>query len=445
MTQPARISAPTSPTDESSHDRGDADDASLLERYRRVREQTGRLCAPLLVEDYTVQSMPDASPTKWHIAHTTWFFETFVLENAAPGRKSFHPKFGYLFNSYYNAVGERHARPRRGMLTRPTVDEVWDYRSAIDGEMETVLGADVPDDLAAIIETGLHHEQQHQELLLTDIKHTFSCNPMLPAYATGETVSGNGRPPAPVSSSPEFIEFPGGLAEAGHDGSGFCFDNELPRHQVLLHPFQLADRLITNGEYCEFIEDGGYRDPQLWLSDGWDVVQREEWTAPLYWQSVEGRWETFTLHGLRPVADDEPVCHISYYEADAFARWSQARLPTEFEWELVASAVGRDGNFVEAEQWHPRPAPSEQSGVRQLFGDVWEWTSSPYVAYPGFQPAAGALGEYNGKFMCNQWVLRGGSCATPASHIRSTYRNFFPPHARWQFSGLRLARDGGSR
>ncbi len=401
-------------------------------RYEQVRHFTERLCAPLAIEDYVVQSMPDVSPAKWHLAHTTWFFETFVLAAARPDYRPFHPRYCYLFNSYYNAVGERYARPRRGLLSRPTVDEIYRYRAHVDAAMGDLL-ADEPPPLAGVIELGLHHEQQHQELILTDLKHVFSCNPLWPAYQE--------PPPSTSAVAPElgWVTYPEGLGWVGHDGPAFAFDNETPRHRVFLAGFQLATRPVTNEEYLAFLADDGYRRPELWLSDGWNTVCAQGWEAPLYWERLDDGWWSFTLNGLQPLAPAEPVCHLSYYEADAFARWAGARLPSEAEWERAAADAAPDGGFVEDGRLHPAPAAGD--GLRQMLGDVWEWTSSPYGPYPGFRPVDGALGEYNGKFMCNQMVLRGGSCATSRSHIRPTYRNFFPPDARWQFSGLRLARD----
>ena len=430
-------------------------ESALAEDFRRVRDATVLLCQPLEDEDYVVQSMPDASPAKWHLAHTSWFFEEFVLRRAVGGYRSYDERFGYLFNSYYNGVGPMHERPNRGLLSRPTIAEVLAYRTHVDEQMQLLLAdrAAVP---ASTVTLGLHHEQQHQELLLTDIKHLFSCNPLKPVYQAREEAAWHAAPPL------SFGQFPGGLVEIGHAGADFCFDNEEPRHRVYLQPFLLANRPVTNAEFAQFVREGGYDQPQLWLSDGWALVQREQWRRPLYWAgSLE---QEFTLSGLRAINPNAPVCHISYYEADAFARWAHARLPTEAEWEVAAAGVPhRKGNFVEAGNWHPIPANAANAAnaastastastattagnpiapeLLQLFGDVWEWTQSPYSPYPGFKPLEGALGEYNGKFMINQLVLRGGSCATPVSHIRPTYRNFFAPAARWQFSGLRLARD----
>ncbi len=382
--------------------------------------------------------MPDASPTKWHLAHTSWFFETFVLGPHAPGYKPFDPAFNYLFNSYYNAVGDRLARGCRGLISRPTLERVYAYRLAVDRGMEAYLesaAAAVPPDIDAVIELGLNHEQQHQELILTDIKHALAQNPLRPAYRAEHTVP-SGAPAPPL----EWSFYRCGLTWVGHEGRGFAFDNESPRHRCYLEPYELGSRLVTSGEYRAFIDDGGYARPELWLSDGWSVVNDRQWTAPLYWEKHDDAWWIMTLGGFRPLTESEPVCHVSFYEADAFARWASARLPTEAEWEHAASPRDIAGNFLNTGHFHPRAAELG-TGFAQFFGDVWEWTRSPYTPYPGSRPAAGALGEYNAKFMCNQLVLRGGSCATPASHIRPTYRNFFPPDARWQFTGIRLARD----
>ena len=408
----------------------------LARRYTRIREQSAAICSPLELEDYVVQSMPDASPAKWHLAHTSWFFEQFLLRPMLPSYQPFHASFEYLFNSYYQAVGPMHLRPERGLLTRPTVKEVLAYRQHVDEHMLKLLDARGDDDeqLAPLVKLGMNHEQQHQELMLTDIKHLFSKNPLLPAYS---------RKPAPASevrsSGPmEFVTFEGGVRELGATGKHFCFDNETPRHRTLVEPYALGDRLITNSEFLEFIRDGGYRRAEFWLSDGWATVHQEGWNRPFYWTPALDA--EFTLRGLQPLDQDAPVCHLSYYEADAFARWAHARLPTEAEWELAAEALPVRGNLLKSEMLRPLPA-GETHGLKQMFGDVWEWTASPYVAYPGYRPVTGALGEYNGKFMCNQLVLRGGSCITPADHVRATYRNFFYPTARWQFMGVRLARD----
>jgi len=404
-----------------------------ISRYAAVRRSTTNLCAPLSPEDCQIQSMPDASPAKWHLAHTTWFFETFVLERWQPSFRPFQPGYRVLFNSYYQTVGEQYSRPQRGMLSRPSLDEIVDYRRHVDEAVARLLAERGDDsEMASLIEIGLHHEQQHQELILTDVKHALSYNPSYPAYAAA-------LPAAPTTSTPlGWNGFAGDVCWIGHQGEGFAFDNEGPRHRQIVEPFELGSRLVTNEEFIAFIDDGGYQRPELWLSDGWAAVQSYNWIAPLYWQRGDGDWMHFTLSGLLPIRASEPVCHVSYYEADAYARWCGARLPTEFEWEVAAQSVAARGNFVESGAL--RPLPSVDAGVGQLFGDVWEWTSSSYAPYPGYQPSAGALGEYNGKFMCNQMVLRGGSCATPQSHIRATYRNFFPPQARWQFSGIRLAR-----
>jgi ergothioneine biosynthesis protein EgtB len=421
---------------------------SLAQRYADVRTVSVALCAPLETEDYVVQSMPDASPMKWHLAHTTWFFEQFVLLPHLPAYRVFDEQFGFLFNSYYETVGPRHRRPERGLLTRPTVAEVCAYREHVDANVDRLLatrGADP--ELAGLIELGLQHEQQHQELILMDLKHLLSCNPLKPVYRV--------RPPVrPLSRTgggevkPTFHEFPEGIYEIGHAGENFCFDNETPRHRSYLQPFALAHRLVTNAEFAEFIRTGGYRRPELWMSDGWATVQALEWDRPIYWsESLDAE---FTLAGERRLEPDAPVSHVSWYEADAFARWADARLPTEAEWEVVASRQPARGNFMESELFHPqawiesdpasRIADRAAGAPAQMFGDLWEWTGSPYSSYPGYQPLRGALGEYNGKFMVNQLVLRGGSCATPRSHIRATYRNFFYPHMRWQFSGIRLAK-----
>ena len=417
----------------------------LAQRYLDVRAATESLASGLSAEDQTVQSMPDVSPTKWHRAHSSWFFETFLLKPQCPSYREFHPRFGYLFNSYYETVGERHPRAERGNLTRPSAADVGAYRSHVDRAMvELIRGISAEQDaVRELVELGLQHEQQHQELMLMDIKHVFSRNPLAPAYADDLP---RDEPTAPLPLGWTTID--GGLIEIGtSDSDSLCFDNESPRHKVWLEAFRIANRLITCGEWMEFIDDGGYGKPALWLADGWSIVDRDQWTAPLYWQRAEDQWQLFTLGGLRAVDPAEPVVHISYFEADAFARWAGARLPTEAEWERVASLHGRPdhGNFSSSRRLHPAPAkPRPGDGLahrdmRQLYGDVWEWTASAYHAYPGFTPSEGAVGEYNGKFMSGQMVLRGGCCITPDGHVRATYRNFFYPAQRWMFAGLRLA------
>jgi len=406
--------------------------AGTAARFERVRRQTSALCASLTAEDMQLQSMPDASPAKWHLAHTTWFFETFVLAHD-PAWKPRDPAWHYLFNSYYQSVGPMHVRAQRGLLSRPSLDEVRDYRRRVDEAVLALLDRRDDPELASLVELGLQHEQQHQELLLTDIKHAFWCNPLQPALH-----SSIAAPAGAPAVSLQFLPGREGIVEIGHRGEGFAFDNETPRHRTLLQPHALANRLATNAEYLAFVREGGYREPGLWLSDGWATVQREGWQHPLYWQ--DDLASEFTLAGVRALDPAEPVCHLSYYEADAFARWAGARLPTEAEWESAAQGVAIEGNLQESGRFQPLPAHAGE-GALQLFGDAWEWTASPYVGYPGYRPLPGSLGEYNGKFMCGQWVLRGGSCATPRDHIRASYRNFFPPHARWQFAGLRLGQD----
>jgi ergothioneine biosynthesis protein EgtB len=413
---------------------------SLANRYRAVRSATMNLCDPLSAEDCAIQSMEDASPAKWHLAHTTWFFETMVLEAHQANYHPFHPEYRVLFNSYYNSVGAQYPRPKRGLLSRPPLDEVQRYRRSVDRAIEALIAdTDEGSRGAKLVELGMHHEQQHQELLITDVKHMLSNNPLRPAYLEGPARSV--RDPLALEWQPHT----GGVREIGHDGTGFAFDNEGPRHRVFLEDFELASRPVTNGEYLDFIRDAGYQRPEFWLSEGWAALSARQWKAPLYWEERDGTWSTQTLAGFETVRPEEPVTHVSYYEADAFAGWSGARLPSEAEWEVAADGAPVSGNFVESRLLHPAPSdtPPPAGGPCQLFGDVWEWTRSPYVAYPGFHPPKGALGEYNGKFMSSQMVLRGGSCATPASHIRASYRNFFHPDARWQFSGIRLARDPG--
>jgi len=409
--------------------------AHLLEAYRSVRRMTESLCDPLETEDFVIQSMPEASPTKWHLAHTSWFFETFVLEPGARDYRSLDQRFRYLFNSYYYGVGPMHLRPERGLISRPTVEEVYAYRRHVDQAMETFLqDADAAtfQRLSPVITLGINHCQQHQELLLTDLKHAFWKNPLLPAYR---------QDPARSDSEPvplRWLPFEEGVRTIGHAGDGFAFDNESPRHRVFLHPFKLAHRLVTNREFLAFMNAGGYERPELWLSDGWNTRIEEHWEAPLYWLKSDKGWQEFTLGGVRDLNGAEPVCHVSYYEADAYARWAEARLPTEAEWEVAAEDASISGGFLESGRLHPAPAREERS-LTQLLGETWQWTQSAYLAYPGYQPLSGALGEYNGKFMSGQMVLRGASCVTPRSHARPTYRNFFPPKTRWQFVGIRLA------
>lgn len=406
-------------------------------RYQTVRQTTERLAAPLSPEDCAVQSMPDCSPAKWHLAHTSWFFETFVLEPTLTDYRHFNPQFRYLFNSYYQTVGAQYQRPQRALLTRPALAEVLGYRQHVDEQMHHLftLAETLSPALLAVIELGLHHEQQHQELLLTDIKHLFSFNPLHPAYQSTPKANDILAPPL------HWCRYEEGIQQIGNAGDSFCFDNEQPRHRVFLNAIELASRPATNREFLEFMQDGGYTTPTLWLSDGWHKVQQEGWHAPLYWQQQDGQWFTHTLNGWLALNEEEPVCHLSYYEADSFARWSGARLPTEAEWEVAVTPLPVNGNFVESGVLHPQVTTASGDVPAQMFGDVWEWTQSAYAAYPGYQPSPGALGEYNGKFMCNQLVLRGGACVSPQSHLRASYRNFFPPEARWQFSGVRLARD----
>jgi ergothioneine biosynthesis protein EgtB len=423
----------------------------LLTRFHQTRDFTNSLCAGLEPEDYVVQSMPDVSPTKWHFAHTTWFFETFILKKFSPGYRAEIPEYAYLFNSYYNAAGDMHRRDLRGLISRPTVREAQRYRASIDSHIDNLLsGADekLLDVIEPILVLGIHHEQQHQELLVTDIKHVFAQNPLYPVFREGKarhSVRADGRT-ATECRPYQFLDFEETLVAIGHDGSGFAYDNEGPQHQALVPAFSLASRPVTNGEYMAFIEDNGYARPEFWLSLGWMTVNESascRWQAPLYWMKHEGAWWNFTLSGFRPIDESEPVTHVSYFEADAYANWAGARLATEFEWERAALDCPVEGNFVEDEKFHPRTLATSggDKHLHQMFGDVWEWTRSAYSPYPGYRAAPGALGEYNGKFMCNQYVLRGGSCATSRSHIRRTYRNFFQPEKRWQFTGIRLARD----
>ncbi|HEY9449924.1 MAG TPA: ergothioneine biosynthesis protein EgtB, partial [Gemmatimonadaceae bacterium] len=417
-------------------------------RYRAVRAWTHSICEPLATEDYVVSSMSDVSPTKWHLAHTSWFFETFVLGPHLPGYHQLDPRYAYLFNSYYVQAGERHCRAQRGLVTRPTVEEVFEYRAHVDAHMLALIG-DIEAEPSArrggmsapelrdLIVLGLNHEQQHQELMLTDIKHVFWMNPLRPTYAPR---NGQELVESAVGRT-GWATVPEGIHNIGYQGGGFAYDNEGPSHRVFLEASRLATQLVTNAEYRAFMEDGGYRRPELWLSAGWDAVRSEGWEAPFYWERDDGNWTVFTLHGTEPVRDAEPVCHVSFFEADAYARWAGARLPTEFEWEVAAANAPIDGTFAESRRFHPAPVAAGGDGLRQLYGDVWQWTGSPYTPYPRYRPAAGAIGEYNGKWMCDQWVLRGASVATPRTHPRPTYRNFFHAPTRWQFTGMRLAED----
>lgn len=415
------------------------DRAAIIQQFRKVRADSMAIAAPLTPEDWMLQSMPDASPVKWNLAHTSWFFETFILKPHHRAYEEFHPQFSYLFNSYYNAVGSMHPRPNRGMISRPSADEVCAYRRHVDGAVEHFIESadDAALEAAApLMALGFGHEEQHQELMLTDLKHGLYMNPLLPGVYEEPA---DKAPGAAVDL--DWKDMEGGLCEIGSDGAGFAFDSEGPRHKVFLHPFRLANRPVTNGEFIAFMDDGGYENAKLWLSDAWELVCEERWSAPLYWRKDGEGWREYTLFGERAVNPHAPVCHVSFFEAAAYAGWAGARLPTEFEWEAAASLNDFQGNFLEGGV--PR-APKPAAGANrllQLFGDVWEWTASPYIAYPGYAPPAGAIGEYNGKFMSGQMVLRGGSCATPAGHMRLSYRNFFPPNARWQFSGFRLAQD----
>jgi ergothioneine biosynthesis protein EgtB len=423
----------------------DLSTTSLRGRLSQTRAMSLRIAEPLTEEDQTVQAMDDASPTKWHLAHTTWFFEEFVLKPYDRTFKVYDERFNSCFNSYTENAGPRHPRPKRSLLTRPTHGEVMSYRHHIDRALDNFFdrgGAGPSPDALALIELGINHEQQHQELMFTDALALFAGNPLRPAYRAAE-VEDAGKPAQTV----KWIDFPGGLFDIGHEGSGsqgegFGYDNEGPGHQQLIRPFRLANRLVTNGEWLEFMKAGGYSTATLWLADGWAMINREEWKAPLYWELQDGAWHQMTLHGLLPVALSRPVTHISYYEADAFARWAGKRLPTEFEWEVASEGLPIEGNMLGSDLLMPQSARRSVDGLQQIFGDVWEWTGSAYLPYPGFKASPGAAGEYNGKFMCNQFVLRGGSCVTPDGHVRRTYRSFFYPHHRWQFMGMRLADDG---
>ena len=404
-------------------------------RFQEVRDDSLALCRLLVTEDYIVQAIPEASPTKWHLAHTTWFFENFLLKPFAARYAEHHPRYAYLFNSYYETVGSFFPRQQRGLLTRPTVEEVYRYRTHVDDAMAALIddaGEAAWPALCERLELGLNHEQQHQELLLTDVKSLFALNPLRPAYHAALN-------PHPSAAAPAgWLEFPAGIREIGHQGTTFAFDNESPRHRIYLDDFRVVSRLVTNGEYLAFMAERGYERPELWLSDGWHTCGEKAWASPLYWEKIDGRWWHMTLAGMRQVDEKAPVCHISYFEADAFARWAGRRLPTEAEWEIAASPRPLQGNLRETGILHPVPAAD---GNEQFYGDVWEWTQSAYASYPGYRAPEGALGEYNGKFMVSQQVLRGGSCVTPHSHMRATYRNFFYPSDRWQFMGLRLAED----
>jgi ergothioneine biosynthesis protein EgtB len=426
------VAAPRAPV-------ADPGKTQLLERYLAVRGFSEQLCQTLEPEDYVIQTMPEMSPTKWHLAHTSWFFETFVAKPHLRDYRPLHPQYAFLFNSYYNAAGKMHARPQRGLISRPTVKDTFTYRQHVDEAMANLIRTADDSGLEAVtplIVLGLNHEQQHQELMLTDIKHAFWMNPLRPVFRTEVPAA---REPMPA---PGWLPFDGGLYSIGFEGEGFCFDNETPRHQVFLGAFSLGTHLVSNREFLAFIEDEGYQRPELWLSLGWTAVNERGWNAPLYWEQRDGSWWMMTLAGMRPIRWEEPVCHLSYFEADAYARWAGARLPTEAEWEVAARHTPVEGHFAESGRFHPTASdgPAADS-LQQMFGEVWQWTQSSYAPYRGYQPQPGALGEYNGKFMCNQYVLRGASCATPQSHARRTYRNFFPPDVRWQFLGLRLAKD----
>jgi ergothioneine biosynthesis protein EgtB len=429
------------PARRSRLDAGSTRAESLLARFHEIRNFTNALCANLEPEDFVVQSMPDVSPTKWHLAHTTWFFETFILKKFVSGYHADIPEYAYLFNSYYNAAGDMHRRDLRGLISRPTVREAQRYRSSVDAHMDNLLSdadENLIDEIEPLLVLGIHHEQQHQELLITDIKHVFAQNPLYPVFRERKIdIASPKRPPM------HFVDFSEATVQIGHGGDGFAYDNEGPRHRALVSAFSLASRPVINGEYLQFIEDDGYARAEFWLSLGWMTVNEQRWQAPLYWVKRDGAWWNFTLSGFRTVDESEPVTHVSYFEADAYANWAAARLPTEFEWERAASDCPIEGIFVENEMFHPQSAATSVQAreLHQMFGNVWEWTRSAYSPYPGYRAAPGALGEYNGKFMCNQYVLRGGSCATSRTHIRRTYRNFFQPEKRWQFTGIRLARD----
>jgi ergothioneine biosynthesis protein EgtB len=412
----------------------------LQNRLLDTRHLSHELATPLSAEDMTVQAMEDASPTKWHLAHVTWFFETFILAKHLPAYRPFDDSFNYCFNSYYESQGARQPRPKRGVLTRPSSERVLAYRAHVDEGLAKLFsnGVEPDSEIARLVEVGINHEQQHQELLLTDILALFAANPLRPAYRPRRPHAAAAEP-----DKPAWIDYPAGIRQVGHGGEGFAWDNEAPRHDVLIHPFQLADRLVTNSEWTDFMADGGYRTASLWLADGWATVNREGWEAPLYWEQRDGQWLAMSLEGLQPVECAAPVVHVSYYEADAFARWAGKRLPTEFEWEIAAQGLPVTGNSLATRTLRTLPAEAQNGRPRQMFGDAWEWTQSAYLPYPGYRPPLGALGEYNGKFMVSQQVLRGGSCVTPPGHTRATYRNFFYPNQRWQFMGLRLASETG--
>jgi ergothioneine biosynthesis protein EgtB len=425
----------------STKKRGSLPAEDLLKRFSALRKFSEELCAALEPEDCVVQSMPDASPAKWHLAHTSWFFERFILYEAYKNYKPFHKDFFFLYNSYYIQAGDRFTRADRGLITRPGINEIINYRNYVTGSVINFLTTEdeeLVSEFLSFIEIGIHHEQQHQELILTDIKHLFSKNPLYPVYYESKKDESPDKKAAPLS----WKEFDEGIYLTGNNGEGFSYDNERMQHKQYLNKFAIANRLITNGEFLEFIEDDGYKRAELWLSDGFAKVEAERWNAPLYWEKIDNRWNLFTLTGLKKLNLMEPVSHVSYYEADAFARWKGFRLPSEAEWESASNTVEVKGNFVETKNFHPAELRADDSNnLNQMFGDVWEWTQSAYLPYPGFKILPGAVGEYNGKFMSGQMVLRGGSCASSASHLRRTYRNFFPPEARWQFSGIRLAKD----
>ncbi len=423
---------------------------TLITQYQAVRQISEQLCHPLESDDYGIQTIPDVSPPKWHLAHVTWFFEQFILVPFLKDYQCFHAQFHYLFNSYYYTAGNMHPRPQRGLLSRPTTREIYQYRHYIDEHMTHLLSNSLPltslkhnADIKQLTQIGIQHEQQHQELLLTDIKHIFATNPLKPVYsATTNLPKKTANPHIVPNPTTQWVHYEGGITNIGtQPGEGFCYDNETPRHQVYLPSYQLATHLVTNGEYLAFMSAGGYQQVDLWLSDGWSTNQAEQWQAPLYWQQIDNQWWHMTLTGLYPVDEHAPVCHVSFFEADAYARWRGKTLPTEHAWETATKSIPIAGNFQETGTFHPQACTTQTSPLQQVYGDVWEWTRSAYAPYPGFKPLSGTLGEYNGKFMCSQIVLRGGSCATPQNHMRRTYRNFFYPQDRWQFSGIRLMEE----